>query len=122
MTSAAPQSNADVWQVTPADVATIRHRFEDALLIDCRTQLEFQNERVRGAQLLPLQEITSRMSELNDWRSRVILIYCNTGRRSRILARFLAHRGFACVRSVAGGIEAWKQSFPEDCILAGPTC
>lgn len=101
--------------MTPADVAGLRAQFEDLLILDCRTELEYRERHVHDAMLIPLQEMSIRASELDHWRRRLVLIYCRTGRRSRIVARYLSERGFACVRSVAGGIESWEQHDPEAC-------
>jgi len=105
----------DTWEVLPTDVAGLRDQFEDLLVLDCRTQQEYRDRHIRGARLVPLQEMSVRASELDHWKRRLVLIYCRTGRRSRIVARYLSERGFACVRSVAGGIESWEQCDPGAC-------
>jgi rhodanese-related sulfurtransferase len=99
----------DCWEVLPRDVPVLQDRFEDLLLLDCRTQAEYHDDHLRGAVLLPLQEISLRVGELDRWRERVVLAYCRTGNRSHIVAQYLAERGFRCVRSVAGGIEACRR-------------
>jgi rhodanese-related sulfurtransferase len=94
-----------VWEVRPSDLPLLKRRFEDLLLLDCRTVPEFDERHLPGAELVPMQEISVRLDELDRWKSRMVVVYCRTGRRSRIVTRYLSHRGFACVRSLAGGID-----------------
>lgn len=104
----------DCWEILPQDVPVLRRRFEDLLLLDCRTEAEYREDHLQDAVLLPLQELSLRVGELDRWRQRVVVAYCRTGRRSHIVARFLAEQGFQCVRSVAGGLEAWRADEVED--------
>ena len=100
-----PESNAcDEWEVQPADLPALRAQFADLLLMDCRTRVEFEEDRLDGCELVPMQEVSVRLGELDHWRERVVVVYCRSGRRSGIVARYLSQRGFACVRSLAGGI------------------
>lgn len=108
-------SAGDVWEVSALQLPVLRSRFEDLLLLDCRTHSEFSEGHLDGAELMPLQEISVRLDELDRWRSRVIVVYCRTGRRSRIVTRYLTHRGFTCVRSLSGGIEGLEAWGAETC-------
>ncbi|MEE2908258.1 MAG: rhodanese-like domain-containing protein, partial [Planctomycetota bacterium] len=58
---------------------------------------------------LPLQQFSTRGQELAVHRERPIVIYCRTGRRSAIVAKYLHLSGFLHVRSMAGGMEAWTE-------------
>ncbi len=105
-TSDVDQDQQDPWEVTPGEIDVLQRRFENLVIVDCRTRPEFATGHLPGACSLPLQELSHRAAELDPARERVIVVYCRTGRRSRIMCRFLAHRGFTCVRSMAGGVEA----------------
>lgn len=99
---------ADEWEIHPEDVPAMLEHNPACVLLDCRTPQEFEADRLEGARLLPMQELSVRVDELDDLRDQPIIIYCRTGRRSRIVARYLVHRGFTHIRSMAGGIEAWN--------------
>jgi len=101
--------------VQASDLPLLKRRFEDLLLLDCRTHPEYDDDHLAGAELIPMQEISIRLAELDQWESRVIVVYCRTGRRSRIVTRYLTHRGFTCVRSLAGGIEGVRSGDPAAC-------
>ena len=95
------------WELSTTMVRTLILQEQDLLLLDCRTSEEFEAGHLPGAVLLPLQEMTTRGHELLPHRDRPTVIYCRTGRRSAIVAKFLGLAGHAHVRSMAGGIEAW---------------
>ncbi|MCH2135687.1 MAG: rhodanese-like domain-containing protein [Phycisphaerales bacterium] len=107
----------DGWVISPE---TVRSRLEkgDAsmVLLDCRTQPEFDMGHLPGAVHLPMQELSLRQDELDGLQDRDVVIYCRTGRRSRIVARYLTLRGFPCVVSLDGGLQVWSEkidpSFP----------
>ena len=100
-----PESDdCNEWEVQPADLPALRAQFADLLLLDSRTNVEFEEDRLDGCELVPMQEISVRLGELDHWRERVVIVYCRSGRRSGIVARYLSQRGFTCVRSLAGGI------------------
>ena len=113
--SPVPHTNTSVdnapWEVTIGCVAELIQRDEDFLLLDCRTQEEWETNGIEGAVNLPLQQFSTRCHELEHLRSRPIVIYCRTGRRSAIVTKYLHMTGFLHVRSMAGGIEAWLEKY-----------
>lgn len=101
--------NNKPWEVTIAYVRALLQRGEDFLLLDCRSVEEWETASIEGAMNLPLQQFSTRGQELDAYRDRPIVIYCRTGRRSAIVAKYLQMSGFSHVRSMAGGIEAWTE-------------
>ncbi|HEU4335086.1 MAG TPA: rhodanese-like domain-containing protein [Candidatus Eisenbacteria bacterium] len=81
---------------------------EGALLVDVRTQEEFDAGHLEGALLIPVDEIDSRASELGDDKSRAIVLYCRTGNRSGQAKRALEERGYTNVMN-AGGYERMRR-------------
>lgn len=82
---------------------------DDFLLLDCREQPEWNHVHIDGATLLPMSEIQNRVGELDDHRSRDVVVYCHHGGRSLQVAMWLQQQGFASVQSMAGGIDVWAQ-------------
>lgn len=80
----------------------------NVFLVDVRERVEFAGGRVRGAKLLPLNELEQRHSELDH--SKPVYLMCRTGRRSAEAQRKLQALGFSNVVNVTGGIEAWKKA------------
>jgi len=94
------------WQtITAAEAYTIMAEAGHFIILDVRTEAEFQQTRIAGAVLLPYDEIYSRAEELPD-RNTVILAYCRSGRRSALAAATLAELGYSAVYDF-GGIIDW---------------
>jgi adenylyltransferase/sulfurtransferase len=90
------------------DLAALRARGEEHLLLDVRESAEYERARIEGARLLPLGELEQRAGELADWKERRIVVYCHFGGRSARACRWLLEHGFARVENVKGGIDAWS--------------
>ena len=97
----------DPWEVSPEAVKARLDSKDGFVLVDCRTPGEYETSHIAGAVLLPMQELSVRSDELDALREEEVIVYCRTGRRSRIVARYLVLRGCCNVISMAGGIEAW---------------
>jgi len=91
------------------DVRSLRQRQESGerpLLVDVRTPQEWQICRLEGAILIPLQELPTRLGELD--RRHEIVVYCHVGVRSAMAVSFLRANGFEGARNLEGGIDAWS--------------
>jgi adenylyltransferase/sulfurtransferase len=77
------------------------------LLLDVRESWEADIATIPGATLIPLGELGDRAGELDPAAS--VVVYCHLGVRSQYAARALAGAGFAHVRNLAGGIDAWSR-------------
>ncbi|MEE2677520.1 MAG: molybdopterin-synthase adenylyltransferase MoeB [Myxococcota bacterium] len=97
-----------VEEVSAAEVHAARERGDTFLLLDVREHSEWERTRIEGAQLLPLGELEARLSELDAWRDRRIVIHCHHGGRSAHACEVLSAAGFGDVANLAGGIEAWS--------------
>jgi len=96
-------------QVTPRDVQSMLDNPASKLvLIDCRTPGEWQTARIEGARLIPLNELASRIDEIDNAAADggPVDVYRDHGVRARRAALFLRARGNEA-ESVAGGVDAW---------------
>ena len=83
-----------------------------APVIDVRTDAEFQAGHLPSAINIPYDVITSRVSELPADKSRTIVLYCRSGRRSGIAKTSLEQIGFTSVIN-GGGYEALMRAQPD---------
>ena len=65
----------------------------NALLIDDRTPEEYRKEHIDGAINIPVYEIDNIKNEIID-QDKVILVYCSTGKRSKIVKQILMQNGY----------------------------
>lgn len=87
------------------------------LLIDVREPAEFASGHLAGAVNIPRGvlefQVDAHPAVANvtepalAHRQRPVVVYCRTGGRAALAADSLQRLGFADVRSIAGGIEAW---------------
>ena len=72
----------------------------DGVILDTRTDFEYERGHIDGAMHIPLDSIRERMSELP--KDKTIYVHCQSGLRSYIACRILSQNGYDC-RNVAGG-------------------
>jgi rhodanese-related sulfurtransferase len=73
--------------------------------LDVRTLAEYKEFHIKGAYLIPLNELEDRLDELP--KDKPILVYCRTGHRSAIASDILVKNGFSQVYNMKGGIYEW---------------
>ena len=68
---------------------------EGAVVIDVRTELEYQKAHLSAAINIPLNEIKSRIGTTVPEKNRSILLHCRSGSRSMVVKRTLKQMGYA---------------------------
>lgn len=76
------------------------------VLLDVRTQEEYDAGAIEGATLIPLSELSARVGEIKQYDK--VLVYCRSGNRSVAASEILLDAGFAEVHDLQGGIGAWQ--------------
>lgn len=97
----------DDWEITPRDARDALKNADAPILLDVRLPNEIETASVEGSLNIPLQELPSRLDELEHAQGRPIITMCHHGRRSLRAASILRSAGFENVRSMAGGIDLW---------------
>ena len=92
--------------ITAERAKTLMDSEEGYIILDVRTQAEFDEGHIPGAILIPNTEIEARAEENLPDKDQLILVYCRSGRRSKLAAEILAGLGYTNVREF-GGIIDW---------------
>ncbi|MDP1614110.1 MAG: rhodanese-like domain-containing protein [Sulfuritalea sp.] len=92
--------------LTPAQATLLMNR-EDALVLDVRESGEWTSGHIPGARHITLAQLEKRMSELEKFKDRPIIICCASGNRSSSACGQLKKNGFAKVFNLGGGISGW---------------
>ena len=79
----------------------------DLFLLDVRTPGEYQQARLDGARLIPIDQFVKRFAEVP--KDRPVLVYCAVGSRSAQVVNYLARQGYPEIYNLSGGIYAWAQ-------------
>jgi rhodanese-related sulfurtransferase/rubrerythrin len=75
-------------------------------LLDVRQEVEYEQDHIPGARLVPLSELPDRFDELD--KEQPLLVYCASGGRSMAAAGLLQGQGFEDVNNLVGGISSWE--------------
>jgi phage shock protein E len=82
----------------------------DHVLIDVRTPQEFASGHIAGAINIPVESLSSRLSEVPT--DQTIVLYCRSGNRSAQASRILEQAGYAGIYDLGGIIDWTAQGFP----------
>lgn len=94
-------------QISQAQAKEIMDTRTDYILLDVRTEKEFAAGHIKGAILIPDYEIKMRAEKELPDKAKTILVYCRSGRRSKLASQALAELGYTDVLEF-GGIIDWK--------------
>ena len=93
-------------QITAEQAKTIMDTEKDYIIIDARTEEEFAEGHIENAILIPEYEIANRAKKELPDKEQLILVYCRSGRRSKIASEELVKLGYTNVKEF-GGIIDW---------------
>ena len=94
-------------QISADEAKALMESESDYIIIDARTQSEFDEGHIPGAILIPEYEIAERAERELLNKKQLILVYCRSGRRSKIAAEELVKLGYTNVKEF-GGIIDWE--------------
>lgn len=92
-------------QISPQEAKKRMDNEEDVIILDVRTQEEYDSGHIKNAVCLPNEDILSEPDILPD-KGQQILVYCRSGNRSKQAAQKLADMGYENVLEF-GGILDW---------------
>jgi rhodanese-related sulfurtransferase len=96
---------AEYAKISPAD-ALLALELNEALVLDVRSQEEFDSGFIANAICLPAPSLADNVAHFADDCDRPLLVYCQTGVRSEAAARELLELGYTQVYDL-GGIDDW---------------
>lgn len=101
--------------ITPAQLCSAVAKNPDILLLDVRTPEEFNGKaevnygKLKNAINIPIQQLESRLGELQQYKNRQVIVYCSHSHRSPQASYLLTQNGFKQVTNMLGGMSVWKQ-------------
>ena len=96
----------DVPQMSTERLAGLLERGEDVVLLDARSDEEFDTSHLRGAQRA--ESVRSARDILKDRGEKpIVVVYCSVGYRSSRLAQQLRSRGVDNVFNLEGSLFKW---------------
>ena len=106
--SADNEKNTDLTyeQISAEEAKSLMDTEKAYIIIDARTESEFAEGHIEGAILIPEYEIAERAEKELPDKDALILVYCRSGRRSKIASEELVKLGYTNVKEF-GGIIDW---------------
>ena len=92
--------------ITAEEAKQIMDSEEGYIILDVRTQEEYDEGHIPGAILIPNTEMEAQVEEILTDKAQLILVYCRSGRRSKIAAEALVELGYTNIKEF-GGIIDW---------------
>ena len=92
--------------ITAEDAKQIMDTEEGYIILDVRTQEEYDQGHIPGAIVISHEEITEKAEEVLTDKGQLILVYCRSGRRSKLAAEALVELGYTNIKEF-GGIIDW---------------
>ena len=100
------EQQAVYLNITAEEAKEIMASEEGYVILDVRTQEEFDQGHIPGAIQISHEEIAEQAEEVLTDKDQLILVYCRSGRRSKIAAEALVELGYTNIREF-GGIIDW---------------
>lgn len=95
--------------VAPDELEAVIAEPDGPVLLDVRTQEEWEAGRVPGALHIPIQELPERLAELEPWRERGVVAYCERGPRAERSLDVLRDAGFEKIGILDGSMSRWRE-------------
>ena len=92
--------------ITAEEAKRIMDTEEGYVILDVREQDEYDAGHIPGAILIPYTQIEEKANEMLTDKDQLILVYCRSGRRSKIAAEALVELGYTNIKEF-GGILDW---------------
>ena len=103
--SEAPQ-NITYQQISAEEAKSLMETEQNYYIVDARTEEEYASGHIDGAILIPEYEVEQKAEKLLPQKDALILVYCRSGRRSKIASEALVKLGYTNVKEF-GGIIDW---------------
>ena len=92
--------------ITAEEAKQIMDSEEGYIILDVRTQEEYDQGHIPGAIVISHEEIAEKAEKVLTDKNQLILVYCRSGRRSKIAAEALVELGYTNIKEF-GGIIDW---------------
>jgi rhodanese-related sulfurtransferase len=101
------EAKKNVTEISP-DAAVKKLQNKDAVIVDVREKDEWEEGHIPNAIHLSRGTIELDIEEKVPDPNAMIICHCGGGGRSALAAESLQKMGYKNVRSMAGGLKAWK--------------
>ncbi|MBI2469978.1 MAG: rhodanese-like domain-containing protein [Planctomycetes bacterium] len=106
-----PKTQTEVKNISPKQAKELIDKEKDVFVLDVRTKEEYDKMHIKGANLIPIQEMEQNISKIP--KDRKVIVHCAAGKRSAKACEMLKDKGLKELYNVDGGINKWQaEGFP----------
>lgn len=95
--------------LSPYD-ATQKMNSGNSVFLDVRDESEYKAGHLLNARSMPVSKLAERMHEIEKFKEKEIVVYCDNGMRTTRAVSKLKKSGFTSLHTLAGGLVAWEKA------------
>jgi len=96
------------YDISPQQAVLLMSHETGSLVVDVREDSEYQTGHIKDSIHIPMSALKSRLSELDKYKEKNIILGCRSGSRSGRACGMLKKNGFEKVHNLRGGVLAWE--------------
>ncbi|MBU3113455.1 rhodanese-like domain-containing protein [Clostridium lacusfryxellense] len=100
--------NKNVENISGEEAVKLIREKKDLIVIDVRSKGEYQTGHINGSKLMPVSEMASRITELEKFRGKPILVHCASGGRSPKAVNVLLKNKFGPIYHMNHGLSSFN--------------
>ena len=97
--------NKNVKNVSGEEAVKLIREKKDLVVLDVRSKGEYQTGHINGSKLMPASEIALKITELEKFRDKPILVHCAAGGRSPRAVNILLKNKFGPIYHMNHGLS-----------------
>ncbi|MDQ6759113.1 MAG: rhodanese-like domain-containing protein [Acidobacteriota bacterium] len=102
------------FEISPREVKNKLDASENIRLIDVREPFEFQQARIEGGELIPMNSVPAALQRLETMADDdTLIVFCHHGVRSLTVVNWLREQGVDACQSMSGGIDQWSREIDQ---------
>lgn len=80
------------------------------LILDVRDEAEFAAGHIQGAKNIPVAALANRLKEIEKFKEKTVIVYCQKGMRAKTACGILRGAQFTQLHNLQGGLDAWVEA------------
>ena len=104
----ADDASGGIRTASQSEVLEIGRNGHGPAILDVRSEGEYRSGHVPGAVNVPHSDLRARLTEMEPYRERGLVVYCEVGGRAEMATRLLEDAGFENLSRLGGDMSAWR--------------
>ena len=101
-------ANKNVKNISAEEAHNLIENNKDVIIIDVRSRQEYKSGHIPGSKSIPVNEIASKINEIQKYKDNSVIVHCASGSRSTSAVRVLLKNNFSNIYHMNRGLTGWK--------------